>query len=420
MRVLLLCNGIMEEVKEKLGLKHGKPESWINGICWRMKKTSGLEVMYLFPQNSELTFTDGNITFRSYSQKRIDRVEQKQYDEFTGILRSFKPDVVHIFGTEHSHTLAMVRACEELGCLGRVVIHIQGLVQFYSYHYSLNVPIRTLCTKTFRDVLRGGGIRRGQKDFQRRGISEAEAIRRAGNITGRTDWDEACVKSINPGVRYFHCNEMLRDTFYESPKWSAQSCERHSIFISQSSYPIKGFHIFLQALPEIIRRYPDVHVYTTGTSPIPKTLIQHIKQTSYRKYLTDIIRKNNLENYITFTGYLDEERMCERFRKSHVFILPSTIENSPNSLGEAMILGVPCISSDVGGVKNMMTHGTEGFTYPADEPYMIPYYVDKIFSDDELAGTFSRNEISHASRTHDREEIFATLMGIYREISGTH
>ena len=211
---------------------------------------------------------------------------------------------------------------------------------------------------------------------------------------------------------------MLRDSFYNSPKWSAENCERHSIFISQASYPIKGFHIFLQALPEIIRRYPDVHVYTTGRNPIPQTLMQRIKQTSYTKYLESVIRDNNLEEYITFMGWLDEDSMRQRFLKSHVSIMPSSIENSPNSLGEAMILGVPCIASDVGGVKNLMTHGTEGFIYPYDEWYMIPYYVDKIFRDDALAEEFSRNASAHASRIHDRQENFRQLMSIYREIAG--
>ena len=258
----------------------------------------------------------------------------------------------------------------------------------------------------------------GQKVFRERGKLEAEAIRKAVNISGRTDWDEACVKLINPGARYFFCDESLRDSFYDSPKWSLEECDKHSIFISQSNYPLKGFHLFLQVLPYIIQKYPDVHVYTTGTSPIRDTLIRRIKQTSYAKYLEELIRDNHLEKYITFMGYLDEKRMCERFLKSHVFLTPSSIENSPNSLGEAMLLGVPCISSDVGGVKNLMTHGAEGFTYPADEPYMIPYYVDRIFSDDGLAREFSRNASEHAARTHDREENFRRLMEIYREIAG--
>ena len=69
--------------------------------------------------------------------------------------------------------------------------------------------------------------------------------------------------------------------------------------------------------------------------------------------------------------------------------MPSTIENSPNSLGEAMLLGLPCISSHVGGVANMLVHGVEGFLYPSDEPYMISYYVCKLFENDNLARRFS-------------------------------
>ena len=418
MKVLMLCNGLMEQLKEKHGISHGKPESWINGVYNMMQKTPDLEVMYLFPSQQKLAFSEGNVEFRAYPQADIDRLESEQIELFAEYVRSFMPDVVHVFGTEYVHTYAMIKACENLGCQRRILVHIQGLVSVYASHYCANIPLQVLRRKTFRDLLRGGGIDEGQRSFQRRGRFEAEVLRKAVNISGRTDWDEACVKLVNPDAKYFFCNETLRDAFYTSPKWSVSQCERHSIFISQAGYPIKGFHLFLEALPAIIRKYPDVHVYTTGKSPIPQTFMQRIKQRSYPKYLESLIRDNHLEEYITFTGWLDEESMCKRFLKSHVFVMPSSIENSPNSLGEAMLLGVPCISSDVGGVKNLMTHGSEGFIYPADEPYIIPYYVDKIFSSDELAGEFSRNAQAHAAKIHDREENFRRLMSIYREIAG--
>ena len=87
--------------------------------------------------------------------------------------------------------------------------------------------------------------------------------------------------------------------------------------------------------------------------------------------------------------------MKERFLKSNVFVSPSTIENSPNSLGEAMLLGIPCISSDVGGVKNLLKHEEEGYVYQTDAPYMLAYYVKK----DICYGKASRDNWSEGKRT---------------------
>ena len=109
--------------------------------------------------------------------------------------------------------------------------------------------------------------------------------------------------------------------------------------------------------------------------------------------------------------------MKKRYLSAHVFVSPSSIENSPNSLGEAMLLGVPSVTSDVGGVKNMLEHGKEGYVYPFDEAYMIAYYVSKIFDDDSLATEMSKNAKAHAQITHNREKNLETLLTIYRNIT---
>ena len=130
-------------------------------------------------------------------------------------------------------------------------------------------------------------------------------------------------------------------------------------------------------------------------------------------YLQKLIKKHSLSDKITFLGALNETQMRDRLLKSNVFLLCSSIENSSNSLGEAMILGVPCVSSDVGGIKSLINHNSEGFIYPFDEPYMIPYYIDKIFSDTGLANTLSKNARAHALITHSKENNCERLKEIY-------
>ena len=82
-----------------------------------------------------------------------------------------------------------------------------------------------------------------------------------------------------------------------------------------------------------------------------------------------------------------------------------------------MLLGVPTISSDVGGVKNMLKHNEEGFIYPFDETYMLAHYIMKIFEDNKLAKTISKNAQKHALDTHNKDKNFETLMKIYEDIS---
>ena len=115
---------------------------------------------------------------------------------------------------------------------------------------------------------------------------------------------------------------------------------------------------------------------------------------------------------------LDEKQMCERYLKSNVFVSSSSIENAPTSLGEAMILGVPCVASDVGGVTDLLQHKEEGFVYQPDTPYMLAHYVCEIFADDELALQFSKRARMHAIKTHNKEENTKRMMEIYREITG--
>ena len=137
---------------------------------------------------------------------------------------------------------------------------------------------------------------------------------------------------------------------------------------------------------------------------------------SYQLFIRNIVKKYKLSSYITFLGELSESQMCQAYLNAHVFVSPSTIENSPNSLGEAMLLGMPCVSSHVGGVANMMVHGKEGFLYPADEPYMLAYYVCQLFSNDELAQTVAEAAHLHALKTHDRNQNLHQLLRIYEEV----
>ena len=81
-----------------------------------------------------------------------------------------------------------------------------------------------------------------------------------------------------------------------------------------------------------------------------------------------------------------------------------------------MLLGTPCISSDVGGVNDMLRRDEEGFVYPYDEYYMLAYYIKYVFDCKKRIASVTKKAQEHARITHDPMINSNGVMDIYKEI----
>jgi glycosyltransferase involved in cell wall biosynthesis len=418
MNILWLINIPLPEASRLINESPTPFGGWLLNASARLADEETMKLSIAFPKagaNNVLALKGNRITYYGFPPPGENKPSLNKTKDFLAkILDQAKPDIVHIIGTEYAHTLAMVNACNEWNITA--VISIQGIVSIIAQHYLTGLPGNIQNRFTLRDFIKQDNLKQQRKKFIRRGRLEIEALQKVKHIIGRTTWDKACTSQINPGAKYHFCNETLREEFYQHT-WDINKCERHSIFVSQGSYPIKGVHFMLEAMPLILKRFTDAKLYIGGNNILQSdTLKDRLKRSSYGKYIEELIKKYSLESCVKFTGVLDEKQMCERYLKSHVFVCPSSIENSPNSLGEAMILGVPCVASDVGGVTDMLKHTEEGFIYQHDAYYMLAHYVSEVFGNDKIALRFSAKAKEHAMRIHDRDENTRRLIDIYKDI----
>jgi len=115
-------------------------------------------------------------------------------------------------------------------------------------------------------------------------------------------------------------------------------------------------------------------------------------------------------------GHLSAEAMKQAYLDANVFVLPSTLENSPNSLGEAMLLGLPSIGADVGGVRNLMHDGTEGIVYPSGDVQALTDGILDLLALEDRAAALGEAARAHAMKTHDPQKNLQDLIQIYNEI----
>lgn len=412
MKILWLCNIILPDISRHLKESVSMYGGWIDGLSKDLRKNLD-SLNIVFPFHKEISGSIDNMFYNSFIYNKNYSIE----DRFINLLKEYKPDIIHIWGTEYIHTLKMVDISIRLGLIDKLVISIQGLCSIYAKHYFADLPKRIIKNYSFRDFIKHDNINNQRKKFIKRGKFEIEAIKKVKHIIGRTDWDRACTYQINPKAEYHFCNETLRDSFYEGDIWDYEKCEKHSIFISQANYPIKGLHYLLEALPLILKDYPDTKVYIAGKNIIAnENFIEKLKISSYGKYIRSLIKLYGLENKLVFTDNLSEGDMKQRYLGTNVFVSPSSIENSPNSVCEAMILGVPVIASDVGGIKDLLEHKKEGFVYQSDAPYMLAFYIKKIFDFQGNIICMTKSARKRALITHDKELNIQILMQIYKSI----
>jgi glycosyltransferase involved in cell wall biosynthesis len=124
-----------------------------------------------------------------------------------------------------------------------------------------------------------------------------------------------------------------------------------------------------------------------------------------------------LEKIVVALPQLDAAGVRAELARAHVFCLPSLCENSPNSLAEAMLVGTPCVATNVGGIPSMIVHEQSGLLCSPSDPADIAGAIQRIWSDDELAQNLSSNALQAARCRHDEKRIAKETLALYAELA---
>lgn len=415
MKVLWLCNNAPGVVRSALSGKQESQVNWLDHVLQDLLD-QGITLRILYRGSGAPGQIDAQFSYAPVPETPAHIYQPQLEDRFRREIWDFQPDVIHSWGVEYHHALAMVNAAEKEGMLPRMAASIQGLCCRIAPHYTDGIPASALRSRTIRDIMRHDSILAQQKQYTQRGELEIEALRKLTHVIGRTDWDQANALNINPNITYHHCDETLRDVFY-TDQWAYSRCRKHRIFASSCAYPVKGFHILLEALTIVRQQYPDTEIAVTGRLFLAGDIKSLARQNGYEKYLRHLVKRNRLDGAVHFLGHLSAQDMKQAYLDANVFVLSSTMENSPNALGEAMLLGLPCVAAEVGGVSSLIG-SQEGILCAPVNPAAMAEGICRVFSMENQAEAMGAAARTRARKTHDPEQNMKDLMDIYRLLSG--
>jgi glycosyltransferase involved in cell wall biosynthesis len=171
--------------------------------------------------------------------------------------------------------------------------------------------------------------------------------------------------------------------------------DRHSFGWDQSELIIatigrmvykKGFNFLIEAVPEIIKRYPQVRLVVGGDGPL-------------RRELAAQAEKLGVSKHVSFTGRIPWDHLQEFLSSSDIFILPSVkdkfgnMDGLPTVLLEAMSCGIPIIASKIGGVVMVVENGRTGLIVPPGDPHALAEAICSLAGDPD-----KRQAIGKAAR----------------------
>ena len=366
---------------------------FLDGQPRRVESRSGV-VYYPLPTGQSLPRKlSGLLTphAQAHERKTWKAIERK----LLAVVDDFKPDLIEVFGSERQFGLIASQTQVP------VVLHIQGIltpyynaflppfISLHNYLYASRRPV---------DILRKiQSVRSWRCSVMR----EQEILRRVNYYIGRTDWDYRITHIYNPRSQYFYGSEILRPVFYEPCK---RRIPKRLTIVTTISQPLyKGFDVVLKTA-QLLKQTMQINFRWLCFGNIDPRAVE--RQTGSRHREVDI----------ALMGVATAEQLRDAMLHATVYVHTSYIDNSPNSLCEAQILGLPTISTNVGGVSSLVDDGVTGFLTPANDPYQMAYLISSLHADLERNIAMGKAAAQAARRRHDPTAIVDSLIRTYRHI----
>jgi glycosyltransferase involved in cell wall biosynthesis len=176
------------------------------------------------------------------------------------------------------------------------------------------------------------------------------------------------------------------------------------LVVTRNLEPIYDNATAIRVLAIVRKRLPHARLTIAGTGPELQTLRM-------------LAGELGVGDAVDLPGRLDREAVASLYRQADVALNPSTVDNTPNSLLEALASGVPVVSTDVGGVRHIVQDGTTALLVPARDPEAMAGAVLRLLEDPGMANHLAAAGLD-AVREYSWPRVLPTLIGAYSKASG--
>ncbi len=387
---------------------------WIKSLEKEIMNSNDIELAIAFYSNQQIDeFRQSNtkyypIPIRDSSTrlnnliKRMNAEVEPESDieKFVRIVNDFQPSLIHIMGTEKPFGLIQDKIKNI-----PIVISIQGNFTVYNEKYFSGLPKNYVKKQTlFKSKVLFKSYIDIYNRFQKKVLREQKILKSAKYIIGRTDWDRRITRVLAPDSIYFHNDEILRKSFYQY-SWNNKLKNELILFTTTGTNLYKGLETILKSAIELDNLNINYKWLIAGIS-----LHDQIVNLIIKSFHIEVSKN------IIFLDKLSEKDIVKHLLNVNIYVMASHIENSPNNLCEAMILGLPCIATDVGGTSSLLTNKVEGILIQDGDAFSLTGSILEMYNKYDKAIKYGQKARTRALKRHDPKDIKCDLLNIYNSV----
>ena len=165
----------------------------------------------------------------------------------------------------------------------------------------------------------------------------------------------------------------------------------------------KGVQVLLEAVPLILKKHPQAKFIIAGEG-------------AFKEELEEQSRQADLADRICFTGFINDDTRNQLYRQASVAVFPSFYEPFGIVALEAMAAGTPVIVSDIGGLREIVTHDVNGLKCYPGNPNSLADQINRLLGDEQLTQSLAKEGESLVIKSYTWPEIARQTRQVYQEV----
>ncbi len=195
-------------------------------------------------------------------------------------------------------------------------------------------------------------------------------------------------------------NIIKLERFY--PKQRGIHQETPHLIVTRNLEAIYGIKTAIEAIAKLKQQHPKIKLSIAGSGPQKNELQQFTKNCG-------------LDDNVVFTGKLTPEEIAKLYQSADIMLNPTTVDNMPNSVLEAMASGVPVVTTDVGGIPYIVKDGETALMTKVNDAESMAFQINRLLNGVSLADKLRTNGLQQV-RQYAWSEVKSQWLALYRSL----